>query len=662
MSTKVKFGNKNIQLPGTYARIIAGQNNPPRDLDYGKLLIIDNCINGSSVSQQAMGGAGVNGTLSKGKNAIYSFKDINSFRDFVSAGWWWKAAQYLFNPDGNGQGVSEVLYVKPATTKPANMWFGAGGNNPTNGGTFSIKTLDESLQANGVTDETPAYVDVQVIAAGTAGNTITLQLFGQTLATYTVITSDTVALVVAGLAASMTSLGIAKVKTSTSPDLVFYLPKGYGASGNGLAINILTTGTVGGTISSAAAHGVSGTTLTSGYGYTIEAGVQNSSAWVFKIWRGDFKGNYTDNYAYDMVTSANSTPVLMAKSTECLTIQDLINWANTDSTFGSKFVLDSTNSSSVGTGVILASDVTNIPSYFPAVGATEVYNAMDATLTAITDLNYNYVIYTTNNISGTTTIGGVSYTGTQDPYTDTNVLKILTHLRTVAKYDKFLALAIPTSVATTGVGAICTEFNSEKVNLVFDSILERSQYFASGFRVWDSFYHTCAMVGRVLGLAPEVPATFKTLAVDGVKTPLTEIQKEVLDEAGCLCTYYDEDFGEFVVLHDVNTLQDNDFVLTNSGTSHLIQVARIKSQLNKELIINSKLDLLSDPAGVNRNSLTVTDAVEWTKGYLQRKVGNLIVEYRNVTATLQGDVIFVDYEAMPNSEIKGIFFTGRIYL
>jgi len=643
MATKVRFGNKIVQLPGNYSRIISGQNNPPRDLDYGKLLIIDNdTLNATFATTAGMlGGAGVNGVLAKGKSAIYSIKDIRAFRDFVGGNWWYKAAEGIFNPDGRGNGVSEVLIIKPATTTPASMTFLATGGGAA-GGKFKVNTRDESVAANGVPIETRAHSTVTVTSAGTTGNTITIKVAGITVATYTNASSDNIATVVAGLAASMTSLGICGVITSTSPNLHFSAPHGYGSSTP--TPTVVVTGTATGT-ATAFAGGVNASNLITGYAYTIETGVLNTNKWIYKIWRGGYKGAYSDGIPYDEISSTSSAPTMVAQSPEFDNIQTLIDWATSDGEFGQLFVLDAT-SITTGAGTVTSADITNIKSYQAATGGTATYDKMDDALDAIKDLNYNYILTTCS---------------TANPSIDTNILKIVDHITIEAKFDKYLIIAGDDDTIATTIG-YAEGFNTERVNLVHGGIHKNSRLAASGYRVWESFFHAAYYAGRLLGLAPQVPLTYKSLNIDGLVDPLNDKDQLMADSAGVLATIWDADFGKFINLHDVNTLQESDFVLNNDGRSHLIQVERIKSQINKELIINSKLDLMSDPEGVNRNSLTAEAAVEWTKTYLQRKVGTLLVAYRNVTAVQQEDVIFVDYEASPNSEIKSIFFTGRLYL
>jgi hypothetical protein len=644
MATKVRFGNKIIQLPGTYSRIISGQNNPPRELDYGKLLIIDNPdLNATLAGTGMLGGAGVNGTLAFGKDAIYKMTDISEFRDFVGGNWWWKAAEALFNPDGRGNGVSEIHVIKPATTTPSIMTFTATGGGAA-GGTFKIKTHDESTEANGLSNETRAQSHITVTSAGSTGDKITLKVSGVTVAEYTNASSDSIATVVAGLAANMTVRALCEVVSSTSPTVTFKAPKGLGLAANSITPSITVTGTATAT-TAIFTGGVTSTNLISGYAYTIETGVIDTSKWIYKLWRGTYKGLYSDLIPYDEVYIADTRPVLVAQSPEFNNIQTLIDWAVSDGSFGQYFVIDAT-SAKTGLGTVTAADITNLVGYQPSTGGTATYDSLDDALDAIKDLNYNYILTTSS---------------TANPSTDTDIMLIVDHITVDAKYDKYLLIAGHNDTLATTIGYAET-FDNEKVNVVHGGIKLTSRMAASGFRIWDPFFHAAFYAGRILGLAPWVPITYKSLNMDGLVDKLNDKSKLKADSAGVLATVFDDDFGKFICLHDVNTLQNSDFVLNPDGTSHLIQIERIKSQLNKELIVNSKLDLMSDPAGVNRTSLTEEDAVEWTKTYLQRRLGTLIVDYRNVTATTVEDVIFVDYEASPNTEIKSIFFTGRLYL
>lgn len=144
MSYSVYFNNRQISLPGAYSTIVSGETNPARSLDYGKLLIIDTGKFGANFG----GGAGINGELANGQDAIYVFQNLSDFRKYQKGGMFWKIAEALFTPDPSNPaaiGISELYFVRAATTKAALMKFTTSG-----GSVFAFKTKDEGLWANGV--------------------------------------------------------------------------------------------------------------------------------------------------------------------------------------------------------------------------------------------------------------------------------------------------------------------------------------------------------------------------------------------------------------------------------------------------------------------------------------------------------------------------------
>lgn len=151
MATSVYFNGKLRTLPGAYSTITSGDSTASRSLDYGTVLIIDTGVYGAGFG----GGAGVNGEGAKGLDAIYEFDDLTTFRNFVKGGMYWKCAEALWKPDpsnADAVGISKLLFVRACTTKAAKMTFTATGGG-SNGGTFVIRTIDEGLNANGVTEE-----------------------------------------------------------------------------------------------------------------------------------------------------------------------------------------------------------------------------------------------------------------------------------------------------------------------------------------------------------------------------------------------------------------------------------------------------------------------------------------------------------------------------
>lgn len=554
MPTKLRFGNKTITLPGAYSRIVSGRNNPPQDLDYGSILIIDNPNLNSDLTAEngIMGGSGVNGALKTGKDAIYSFNRITDFQEFVGHGWWYKAAEFLFKPDGTNPGISNIDVIKPATTVNSLLTFTATGGGAA-GGTFKSKTRDEGVQANG--------------------------------------------------------------------DIT-------GAGANSL--------------------------LNFGYAYTVESGVIDTAKWIYKIWRGTYRGAYSDSQPYNEIseTVAQGSPQLMAQSPEFDNIQELIDWANTDEIYNLYFVLDAT-SAVVGTGDLDAADVTAVVGYNVSAGGTEVYGTtdLDSALEAVADLNYNFVI--------------TSYADPTSPQSDASIIKIQSHLLdSDTSFDKYLMMYGDDSLLATNM-TNAAALDSERNILTHGGILKSASRTVAptGLRIWSSFFHMCYQLGRMLGMEPQVPLTAKSLDIQGLQDNLTiQEQKQALN-AGLLCTIFDTRVNDFVILQDVNTLQANSVTLNPDGTSHVIQFNRIKAQLNKELEINARRDLLGNPLGVNRNTLSEHDVEEYVKTYLTRKIAtpnddDLILDFGNVSVTRNQDAYEVTYEFVPNDEIRILLFTG----
>lgn len=143
MATKVYFNGKQRVLPGVYSTITSGDNTATRNLDYGTALLIDTGVYGAGFC----GGSGIGGQLKSGKDAIYEFTDLESFRAFVKGGMYWKAAEALFTPDpynSDATGISKLLFVRNAETTAAAIKI-------TSGETAKaiFKTIDEGLWANG---------------------------------------------------------------------------------------------------------------------------------------------------------------------------------------------------------------------------------------------------------------------------------------------------------------------------------------------------------------------------------------------------------------------------------------------------------------------------------------------------------------------------------
>lgn len=543
MATQVYFNGRLRKLPGAYSKITSGEKNTPANLDYGKILVID-----TGLGANWGGGSGINGELNTGKDSIYKFTDVESYKGFLKGGLLWKIAEKLFFPYPGVSGVSEVIHVRAVTSVAATMTFLATGGGAA-GGTFKIKCKDEGVIGNGV-------------------------------------------------------------KTSQHLD--------------------------------------------KGYAYTIETGVVDTAKWIFKIWLGQWKGDHTDLLAFDKIAKADTQPVLVVQSPEFDNIQDLIDWANTDRSFGDYFVLDAT-SAVVGLGTVNSADVTTAADPVTATGGTETYNStdLDDTLESLKDVDYQFIL--------------VDKYGTTD-YTNAAVVKIINHIKDAG------TTFIKTAIYGAGVDeddfatslAIATSFNSNRVITVHSSVKETTELLSSGYRIWPSIYAAATVLGRICGLAPQVPVTNKLIGVDGLVHNLKVKDQELALDKGLLTIVADQFRGGFKVLQGVNSIQDNKVLFNNLGQSHSIQFERIVAQINRELVINSQTDLLNQENGVNVNTLSPGVLKTWTETYLQSRVAtadadNLLLSFRNVTVTRVDDYYRVTYGIVVNNEITKIFYTGYLF-
>lgn len=539
MASTVIFNNRQITLPGAYSTIVSGENNPARNLDYGKVLIIDTGVFGTGFG----GGAGINGTISQGQDAIYTFDNISDFRSFVKGGMYWKIAEALFTPDPSNPaavGVSEILFVRAAKTTPAKLTFTS-----TDGGTFAVQTLDEGTVANGI---------------------------------------------------------------------------------------------------------LTGTNLSTGYGFMITPGVEDTSKWIMSFYVGSYTGTASDGLPYGEISAAAAEPRLVVQSPEFDNIKTLIEWAQTDSTFAQAFQLDST-SEAKGEGTVSESDVTDLLNvYTPAAGGTETYDQtnFEAVLDQIVGLNYSFVFMDQ--------FGDNANSALTKAY--------ITHMNNAAKFPHFLFVGGYNVAADYSKSIeLAQGFDSSYIQVTHGEVGLASDIAPQKYRWWTVMYNLCAQLGRTAGKEPMIPVTNKSIGVDRVRHILTESEQKKALKYGLLVTVKNDYLGKFVVLQGVNTLQDNANLFNAKGQSYSIQFMRIVAQINTELVVNAEIDLLGQENGVNVNTLSAGAVKDWTVAYLQSRTAtnetdNLLLAFQDVVVTRKEDAWFTTYKIRVNNEITKLFFTG----
>jgi endonuclease YncB( thermonuclease family) len=541
MATQFNFNGQLVKLPGAYTQVKSGITNPPLDLSYGNVLIID-----IDNTNEFGGGAGINGELAEGKDSIYTFDNLRSFRSFIRGGKQWDISQPLFKPFGAGiNGISNLHYVRALSTVAADTTIDLTGSSA--GGEFTIQSKHEGLSGNG---------------------------------------------------------------------------------------------------------SITGTELTKGLGFIIEASPSDPSKFIVKFYRGTFTGNGADNIAYDGIAETSTTAELIATSDAFDNTDDLKAWMDIDFDFNNHFSLESYTKTS--TGAVVTSDISAYTSLTAFSGGTQTFATSDLTavLDAVAELDYTFVLAPDSG---------------SDHSSATNNA-ILSHLVSDARFEKFMVVAggDDKNTFTSESIAAAVAYDTDKVIVVHGGVKVASNATGTGLRDKSAEYKAAAAIGRIAGLEPQTPVTFKGLNYAAEQHRLNKNEKETALDNGVLATAFDGDINAFTVVQGVNSLQRNKNVVNADGTSHSIQLKRIAAQLNKEIEVNAKQQLLGNQgAGPNRSTISPAVVQEWLAAYLGRKtatatIDNLILGFQDISVEVIQDAYAVNYAFTPNFEINKLFFTGLI--
>lgn len=647
MATKFIFGNKQISIPGAYSKIESGIKNPALDLAFGNALIIDA---GSGASWG--GGSGINGSLENGLDSIYTFDNIQDFQKFVGGGLWHYAAAPMFFPGGGASGgISSLTYVQAATTVAASMTFAPVGG-AANGGTVVINPRVEGLAGNGVLgDETSAQSTVTVTLGADDADTFEVVVDGKSVADITIVGAQTIAQVVSLLVADVKLKGIVQVVQSDATSLEITAPVGLGVYTSTPTINV--TGTVTGS-ADAYDGGVDGTTTTRGFSFIMRLGTIDVTKWALDFYRGSYTGNDGDfnvvgSGDISSIPEEDTAPRLLVSSDEFDDINDFITWIDGNATFQSYFNVAS--STPTGDGSVDAADATTYSGHNIASGGTESYGStdMDDVLGVLVNLPYDFIL------AGDWGVNAQS----------TNNVKIQAWINTQAKIkpDLYIGGGKDSAAWSQALGSIPAAqfYNDDNVTIVHGGVKIPDTNQASGFRKYDSIIQAAYVLGREAGLEPQVPISFKSIGVGGELHNLTAVETEQGLDAGVVMVR--REGSTYDIVKGVNTLQLNDSIVNPDGSTSSKQIRRIARQLNKELVTNAVNQLLKNPNGTNRNTLSAEDITAWLQGYLKNKVAtdtddDLILNYGNITVVVNGDAYDVTYEIVPNFEVSFIFMTG----
>lgn len=647
MATKINVNGKTVSRPGVYALTKSGVKNPSPNLSYGNVCIIDD-----GLGAMWGGGSGVSGTLKSGVDAVYELSTIQQFRDFIKGGEFWNLAKPLYKPAGDGiNGVSKVFLVRACATTPSTISY------TFTNGAVTFQTLDEGVNANGVLagsilnkgygckivkNATTSKYSIQFYAGTYKGidplNRVSYDGLTQTTALANNFLSSKECTTVQelidwcnssnefkaafNLTVGTTSTNTAATATFDCSALTTVLDTPIALRINDPVLGLIELG------SHTPTTGATGTTIAAAFKAIINAYAHGYSA---------------NNTGASLVTTAPAT----------------YGAGINGNALGFYYATGSASANFTGGANVASSfvdaDVTNNTGYKLAVGGTEAYttDAFNAAIEAIKETDNTFFLATSYGVTDSVGL---------------NNTKIFDYLENDSKYEKFMVVAAGYDksefAGASGTSEATAKFyNSDKVITVHGAAKETSK---AGFLVRSQLYKAAAALGRLAGVAPQTPLTFKNIAIDGEIHSLTDSEKEYALSVGILTTHFDSELGYFVIQQGINTLQNNQYLINEDGTTFDVAVKRIEAELNKQICIRAKqVFFAKDSTGPNRTTVSAENVKAWLEGFLQNKVAtsltdNLITRFGNINVEYQGDNIYVTYEFVPNLPISKMIVTGTL--
>lgn len=537
-------------------------------------------------------------------------------------------------------------------------------------------------QVRGLTNisaSTATYGNVVLIDTGSGagfggGSGITGQLISGQEAVYEIATPvDAKRFLRGGILYDLQDYLWSPRNTAGTPNRVFYAR----AATTTCATDVVTFGVGNGGVTmltrneGVGSNGVlTGSVISLGYGWGLRAGIVDTTAFIMDFYEGQYRGLDPNGYPIEGITQAQAKNKIVCSSIEFTTANQLIAWMNTDFTFNLYFKLSASTASAV---VLPSSLLTTFATLQLFDSATTVYSAaaMDAVLENIVELDTSFFLCDDYGIITSPTSQQIQ-DGTNKGAQSAFNLKVLAHAQNDAIYkNKTLYIgggqdATEFTRPGTSDGSIETAafYNNPNVVLVHSQIKFPSSTATNGltYKYLPSLYHAAMWCGLHAGMEPQVPGTFKSLRVIGVKHILKNSERSRALRAG-IGHLRNLPRKGWVINQSVNTMQINDNQVYNDGTSPEISIMRIIHQLNKEIVIN-----LLDFVGGNLATSSAEEIKNFVDGYLVDRTAsplkdNLIlapVDGFKVSVVFTNGDYYTNYCFVPNGPVNRVFSTGFI--
>lgn len=407
--------------------------------------------------------------------------------------------------------------------------------------------------------------------------------------------------------------------------------------GNALVLKCKNEGIVGNGV---AVDGV----LKVGYAAKIVAG-ETADTFKLQVYRGSFMGVDESGEAFGAKSLSEATPNLIVESDDLTTLQELYDWAKNNRSMLANFVVSMT-----GAG---ATELNTLAQVLATGGTTQYLSGTEYAdvLESIAELDVTFFLCT--NLNAAEGKGVEASTNG----------KLFTFLKQDAKFTEFMV--VPGGEDDTDLfgdsnssQSIAKFFNSGQVVCVHGApIVTRKDQ--NGTKQLHTIYLAAAVVGLNAGMAAQTPLTFKRVGYQSFAYDLKKRERERALQAGIM--HVRNVSGYWCINQGITTLLDNKKTIADDGQSFELSIELIKSQLNKELILEGQTRFTGQTAA-QASTQSVKNFTETKLASLVASPGsdNLLISWKNVKVVAKNSDYFITYDFVPNVPVNKTFFIGNI--
>jgi hypothetical protein len=381
-----------------------------------------------------------------------------------------------------------------------------------------------------------------------------------------------------------------------------------------------------------------------GYGAKMVAGSVEGT-FKLQVYRGSFMGVDEDGESFGAKSISDSVPNLIVESPDLNTLQELYDWASSNKQMLANFVVSKTGEGST--------ELIAIAMTLASGGSTSYLSGTeyDDVLESIAELDVTFFLCTNLNADSGKGVDAA-----------TNG-KLFTFLKQEAKFTEFMVVPGGEDdddlfgVSNTSE-SIAKYFNSSQVVCVHGSpvVIRKDQ---NGTKNLHSIYLAAAIVGLNAGLAAQTPLTFKRIGYQSFVYDLKKKERERALQLGIM--HVRNVSGLWCVNQGITTLQDNKKTIADDGQSFELSIELIKSQLNKELILEGQTRFTGQTAA-QASPESVKNFTETKLSSLVAYPGNdnLLISWKNVKVSARNGDYFITFDFVPNVPVNKTFFVGNI--